>query len=231
MASHSAVGLHSGFGLCCGFGFQAHFGIPLFIHSLLWVQTPGWISLALCNGPPTLGLASTSFCAYSARSGIHCLVCLLPSFRPLLWNWPTTLLLTRILQWPSTLVATTLTYLASQPCFDRQSALGLNSPRFSLPPPFRPPICNGPQLSLFQPPTPVFASNPQGALTALILASYPCFSLQSSMGSKSHQFSFLHALWSSTRNLASTPQWASRHHFSLLSLFWLSHCNSPQPLF
>lgn len=39
------------------------------------------------------------------------------------------------------------------------------------------------------------------------------------------------ALWSSTHCLASTPHWASHHNFSLLSLFWLSCCNRPQPSF
>lgn len=39
------------------------------------------------------------------------------------------------------------------------------------------------------------------------------------------------ALWSSTHCLASTLHWASHHHFSLLSLFGLSCCNRPQPLF
>lgn len=59
----------------------------------------------------------------------------------------------------------------------------------------------------------------------------PPFHLLSSMISKSHWFGFLHALWSSTCSLASTLQWASHHYFSLQSLFWLSHCNSPQPSF
>lgn len=115
--SHSAVSLHYWLGLCCVFGLQAHFGIPLFIHPLLWVQTPGWISLPLCSGPPILGLASTlcvptmlslastSFCACNACSGLHFLVCLLPSFWPPLWNWRASILLTPILQWPSTLDA------------------------------------------------------------------------------------------------------------------------------
>ena len=97
--------------------------------------------------------------------------------------------------------------------------------------PFWPPMYSGPQLSLFWPPTPISASNLQWSLTVLISASDSLFGLQSAMGSKSHRFDFLHAFWSSTRSLASTPQWASRHPFSLLSLFCLSHCNSPQPSF
>lgn len=82
--------------------------------------------------------------------------------------------------------ATTLTYLASQPCIGLKRSVGLNSPCFVLPPQFQPPICNGLWLSPFWPPAPVSASSQlQVSLVRLSmcpLVFYPQFGLHSAMG-------------------------------------------------
>lgn len=188
LASHSAAGLRSGFGLCCRFGLQAHFVIPLFIQPSPWLQLLSWISLLLGNGPATLGPAFASLCTSCPRFGFHFGIGIPPSFwRPLLSGSlllmvrPLTLVSSYALLW-----ATTLSYLASQPCIGLKCSVGLNSPYFVLPPQFQPPICDGLWLSPFWPPAPVSASSQlQVSLVRLStcpLVFYPQFGLHSAMG-------------------------------------------------
>lgn len=148
---------------------------------------------------------------------------------------------------PALVLASTLE-LASHPPFDAHYSVALYSWWLGLSPLFHPMHSYGPQLSVIWPPNLVLVSSVQWDSTLPISSSHPSFSLQFAMGfdsprsglpplfqplvsSKSRWFGFLRALWSSTRSLASTLRWASHHHFGLLSLFWLSHCNSPLPSF
>ena len=221
-----------------------------------WASPP-WLGLPLLLAyRPRLGLCSAvglqSWWVSHLPSGLHSLLGLPPLVRP-----PTHVSLPLSL-WPP--LCSGLTRSVQSPlCVSVQHVVRSLCPQCSLWPPFpvclvpasrppwdapsseplcpgavpsgRPVLGRGTHLSLVWPPGLVLAASLQWASALPVWASQPRPGLQSATGSMSCLFGFLHTLWSSTRGVASTPQWASRHRFSLLASFWLSHCHSPQPPF